>query len=369
VPNSIVWDLKQDTRALELGLWGEQLYPVFVNEVDGHVKLGCVDPSNLVQITTDPENAERAIEAKVKADYDKRKRLTFPLIRLDEDPGSATFGYRMGSAFYFAVNRLSNASRGHSDLLHLADWINTLDQFAHTRLEKAVLLNSFFWDCELTGVSEDEVRKFAEENRIIKPGTTRFHNDKVKWTPQVPDLKASDAAEEIRVFRNHILGGAGLPEHWFSEGGSSNRATAAEQGVPVTKRLIARQKFFKQMIRQIFEFVIDQAILHKTLPQDVDRKFQVHMPAIFVKDTQAVSAALSNAANGLMLAEQQEWITREDASKVFRFMVSQLGVETEAPSRNGMQSNEEAWIEDFYDSRLKRLRERCRGLPDGKPAV
>jgi hypothetical protein len=363
------WDIKQHTKALELGLFGEQLYPVFVNNVNGHVKLGVIDPKNVDRIETDPENAECAVCARVKSGMYGRGRRTYDLVRIDEDPKSPTFGYRTGEAFYFAVNRVALASRGHSDLLPLADWLDSLDAFMMTRLEKAILLNSFFWDCTLTGADDQQVRKFAEGNKRIKPGMTRFHNDKVSWQAVMPDLKASDAAEEIRVFRNHVLGGAGLPEHWFSEGGSSNRATAAEQGVPTTKRLVARQRFFKHMIRQIFEFVIDQAMLRNVLPLEADRGFQIHMPAIFVKDTQAVSAALSNAANGLMLAEQQEWISPADARKVFAFMVSQLGVETEeAPGlkkREEPDSPAEGSERDinWYDRKLHRIREQIEDRP------
>jgi hypothetical protein len=352
------WDIKQHTKALELGLFGEQLYPVFIGE-KGHVKLGVIDPKNISRIVTDPENAESAVRAVVKSSTQNLSKRDYELIRMrtvGKDKEGNDRRYRTGEAFYFAVNRVALSSRGHSDLLPLADWLDSLDSFMMTRLEKAILLNSFFWDCTLSGADETQVKKFSEENSKTRPGMSRFHNDKVEWKAVVPDLKASDAAEEIRVFRNHILGGAGLPEHWFSEGGSSNRATAAEQGVPTTKRLAARQKFFRNMIRQIFDFVIDSAIVHGGLPAEVDRRFQVHMPPIFVKDTQAVSAALSNTANGLMIAEQQEWITSEDAAKVFRFMVGQLGVEIEGNSRRSREGATDREI-DWYEKQQERIKE------------
>ncbi len=358
------WDMKQYTKALELGLFGEQLYPVFVNDVNGHVKLGYTDPKQIDRIITDPENVERAVQARIKTGQYDKGRKTLDLIRLDEDVHSPTFGFRTGGAFYFAVNRVASASRGHSDLLPSADWLDTLDQFMMTRLEKAALANLVWQDCEIKGMSEDDIRKFADRNKRIKPGTIRYHNDKVKWSMIAPNLQANDASEEIRLFRNHILGSAGLPEHWFSEGGSSNRATAAEQGVPTTKMLTTRQNFFQHMIRQIFDFVIDQAVLHKRIPADADRGFDVIMAPIFVRDVRDASAALSNTANGLMLAEQQQWITGEQAAQVFRFVISNMGIKLVASKQDSAPAMESEI--NMYDQKLRRLRERFNGgAPEG----
>ena len=52
------WDLKQGQKVLELGLYGEQYYPTAVNEVDGFVRLGYLDPQGVFEVKTDPNNVE-----------------------------------------------------------------------------------------------------------------------------------------------------------------------------------------------------------------------------------------------------------------------------------------------------------------------
>ena len=52
------WNLKQGQRILELGLYGEQLYPVAVNDEDGKVRMGYLDPSAVARVISDPENVE-----------------------------------------------------------------------------------------------------------------------------------------------------------------------------------------------------------------------------------------------------------------------------------------------------------------------
>ncbi len=41
-----------------------------------------------------------------------------------------------------------------------------------------------------------------------------------------------------------------MPEHYLSEGGNANRATAAEMGLPAIKRMQRRQEYFRQILER-----------------------------------------------------------------------------------------------------------------------
>jgi len=60
------WELRQFQRVSELFLFGEQIYQVFVNEANGHVRLGYIDPLNVEKIILDRDNPEIAREIKLK---------------------------------------------------------------------------------------------------------------------------------------------------------------------------------------------------------------------------------------------------------------------------------------------------------------
>lgn len=323
------WNLKQGQRILELGLYGEQLYPVAVNEVDGKVRMGYLDPSAVAKVVADPENVEVIRQVKRKGSL-TRVQKTYDVVNLDEDVKSKTYGYLKGDIFFFAINKVANSLRGRSDLFCLADWIDGYDQFLFNRLERSHLMNVFLWDVTLEGYDQTQIDEWLKKTGLPKPASMRAHNEKVKWNAVVPELGAHDASEEAKLFRNMILGGAGYPPHWFAGGEGITRATALEMSVPVMKRLKTRQKYFKYMIEFIFLFVIHQAIIHGRLKREVNKSFSVALPKLLEKDIYTLSLGLKFIIGALETGMEKKWIGEKDAKRIFAYMMSQLGLEIKA---------------------------------------
>jgi hypothetical protein len=321
-----LWDLKQHQKALELGLYGEQCYSVFVNEYDGRVRLGYIDPLQISEVVADSDNCEVIRKIKLKGTADEPGRV-LSVVQVDEDPSSETYGYLVGECFFFKVNSVSNSTRGRSDLLCLADWLSGYDEFLFNRLDRAALINAFVWDITLKGLTQEEIERWLRNTPPPKPGSIRAHNENVEYKAVAPDLKAQDATNEAKLIKNHILGGAGFPEHWFAEGGDVNRATAAEMGEPTIKRLSARQRYFRYMLEYIFRFVIDQALIHRRLPAEADTGFSLVMPEISLKDMTALTTSLQRVTTALKVAQEQGWIGRRTAAQVFGVLAGRLGVD------------------------------------------
>ena len=319
-------DVRQDSKALELSLWGEQCYPVYVNKHTGHVKLGYLDPGVIVAIKRNRNNPER-LEQVV---WQKRlKRQTFNIINSDSRKRSETSGRLVGECFYFAINKVVWAARGRSDLLPLADWIDGYDQFLFARLERAFYLNSFVWDVLCEGMSKTEITEFAKDLQPPKPGSIRIHNEKIKWDVISPKLESSDASNEAGLFKSQILGGIGFPGHWFAEGDKTTRATAMEMALPTLKKLKSRQREFKNIIIYMFNFVIDQAIIAGMLDKNVDRKFIVIPSPIITKDARALALTVEKFSTAMSQAVEAGWITEESAKTAFNMFMVQLGIELE----------------------------------------
>jgi len=323
------WNLKQGQRVLELGLYGEQFYPVAVNEINGKVRMGYLDPAAVARVISDPENVEIIRQVKKKGSATQVQK-TYEVVNLDEDLKSKTYGHLVGDIFFFAINKVANALRGRSDLFSLADWIDGYDQFLFNRLERSHLMNVFLWDVTLEGYNQRQIDDWLKEQGLPKPASMRAHNEKVKWQAIVPDLGAHDASEEAKLFRNQILGGAGTPPHWYAGGEGITRATALEMSVPVMKRLKTRQRYFRYMIELIFLFVIHQAIIHKRLKKEVNKSFTVALPKLLEKDIYTLSLGLKFIMEALAKGMEKEWITEKDAKRIYAYMMSQLGLEIEA---------------------------------------
>lgn len=319
-------DMAISDNVSELSLYGENCFPVWVNPVDGSVKLSYLDPSNIVKITKNKKNPRWSDTVIWKARYAAKENI-LKIIQVDRNSRSKTYGKLVGDAFYFAINKPISATRGRSDLLSLADWIDGYDQFLFARLERAFLLNTFIWDITAEGLNKEELEEFVKGIPIPKPGSIRAHNEKITWEAISPKLEAGDASGEARLFRNQILGGIGFPEHWFAEGSGTTRATAMEMGVPTIKKLTARQKVVKYQYTFMCQFAIDQAVIAGTLSEKEDKTFKVNAPSIFTKDTKGMADSLDKVADSLIKAVKAKWIDNNEAANTFKLLVNHAGVD------------------------------------------
>ncbi|MCU7878344.1 MAG: hypothetical protein KZQ84_16370 [Candidatus Thiodiazotropha sp. (ex Lucinoma borealis)] len=70
--NNMKRKLKKKVR--ELMLFGEQAWPAFVNEFNGHVRIGYLDPALIETVVMDPDNAEQPIGIVTTKDKKGRAR-------------------------------------------------------------------------------------------------------------------------------------------------------------------------------------------------------------------------------------------------------------------------------------------------------
>ena len=232
-------DLKLHARVLELGLWGEQCWSVVVNPIDGHVRLGYIDPGAISSVIRDPHDAEQVVAVVLKSGPGQADRR-YRVVSLDEDPRSSTYGRLTGvtldsagnvvtqwqeldaegrpvgeakayagACFFFKINAVATAARGRSDLLALADWLDAYDQVLFNEVDRALLLKSFVWDVTLQGADQTAIDAYAKSNPAPKPGSVRYHNDKVDWEAETPDLKAVDAQAGADILLSYIAAGSG----------------------------------------------------------------------------------------------------------------------------------------------------------------
>ena len=382
-------DLRQFTYALELSLYGEQVYPVAVNEENGFVRIGYIDPLQVHRVKVDLANVQQPTELLISQVFgseanpdifgiqgvrDDTKLKTLKVIRADEELSSKSFGRLNGEVFFFTINKVSNATRGNSDMLPAIDWIELHEQFLMKIHEAADIKTSIVQDIEVEGADEEELDRLRRKHGPIKAGTSWWHNESMKLTTRTADLQTSDLAEHAGILKRHIAMAYGFPEHWLSDPGGANRATAAEMGVPTTKKLRARQRIFVEQWRFVVNFVIDKAIEHGTLPADIDRSFTITAPQIWAIDTQRITSSLVTGAQALMIAEQNGWIQNDEAAKTFRFIADQLGISLSSIKfKSGSEKftdeqkhKAEEWFDGVHEDRLMQQGEKYAAAVAGR---
>lgn len=331
-------DIKLAKKVRELALFGEQCWPTFVNEVSGHVRLGYLDPGQIATVVTDPDNVEQPIGVVTKRDGRHEARryrviVNGPESVFSERTQEIRQSFGDGEAFYFTVNDLSSSSRGHSDLLAQMDWLDGYDQALFGELDRWAFLRAFIYDVTLKGATPEEVAKRAKEIDVPRPGSVRVHNDAETWSAVTPELGSADGSTFARLFRNHILAGGTIPEHWFGGGGDVNRATAGEMGEPTFKAFSMRQRFIGYMLTEVGRYQVRQRTLAlygaepEASTDPSEYVVSAEWPEMTSRDTTAYAAALQQVVVAAGVAIDRGLLSEQTAVTIVSVVAARLGVE------------------------------------------
>jgi hypothetical protein len=323
-------DLRFPSRMMWLGLLGEQLWEARVNPGNGHVRLNYIDPANIKEVYVNRLYLSEPVRIELMG-RGGGKGKTMEIIRDERSNRSKSYGKLAGDCFFFAINKPENATRGRSDFLTLFDWIDGLERYGFNYLERAEYLLNFIWDVTLNGMNPDEIRQWQRDNPPPQPGSVRAHNDQVAWAAVAPDLKAADTRAGYDMGKSFIMGAARRPESWFGGGGKAYQTEAEQFGQVPIKDLNERQLLTKHIAEYQVQFAIDQAVIAKKLPEKrAEAGFSVNMPPLEQKDSTALMSGVPQLAAALTVAETNNWVSAETATRLFAFICSQLGYEVDA---------------------------------------
>ncbi|AMO36730.1 hypothetical protein AC731_007105 [Thauera humireducens] len=328
-------DVKLPKKVRELAIFGEQVWPTFVNEMSGHVRLGYLDPALIATVVVDPDNPEQPIGIVTVKDR-KGRALRYRVIVngpetvFTQRTQAIRETFADGEAFFFTVNDLSVSRRGRSDLRAPADWVDGYDQFLFGEIERYNFLRAFVWDVTITGADDTKIKQKAREIKPPTPGSVRVHNDSEKWQAVSPEIGAYESAAAGRLFRNHVLGGATIPEHWFGGGGDVNRATGDSMGEPTFKAFSMRQRFLKHMLESVGRYVIRQKLIAETGEPDWwDERLgcEAVFPEMTARDTTKYAAALTQVVTAVNSAIDAGRMSDETGVALIAAVAGRLGVE------------------------------------------
>lgn len=333
------WTERVGQRVIELAMFGEWTMHVSVRKRDGRVRLGMLVPEIVAKIEADPLNAEDlrtiVLKGKLQVGIDpatgkpvEAERLR--IIRRVEDPRDDNFDTFEGEVFHLAINRLSTASRGLSDLLPIIDWLDLFHQLTHSEVDRAMMLKAFCWDVTYDNATPGEIEECIERNQAPpSPGSVNVHSAKETWTAISPDLKIADIMEMLRFLLLLCLGSIGIPEHFFVEANTVNKASAGEMSSPVFARIRERQNVVCSYIGRILEFVVEQAWKAGVLADVPRSELGVSVTTIDPdrKQFDTLAAAMSTMADFLGKGVQAGWVTNEEAALAFRDVCDLAGFE------------------------------------------
>lgn len=333
-------DLKLPKKVRELAIYGEQAWPTFVNDKNGRVRLGYLDPAQIETVVKDPDNGEQPIGI-VTVKNNKGQARRYKVAVNGEEAEIFTARTRAirekfddGEILFFCINDLSNGRRGRSDLLAQTDWLDTYEQFMFGEADRALALRSFIWDVTLKGASAEQVKARSKELTAPRPGSVRVHNDSEEWSAEAPTLGANDLSEVAKLFRNHIVGGATIPTTWYGGSQDANRAVGQEMAEPTVKVLAQRQNTWKHILKFVAQYVIRQKWLieRKGEPDwtEEDLQVSVEFPEIQSRDVTKYAAAMQQVTAAVVIAIDKGLMTEQLGLSLIEKIAERLGVEFDA---------------------------------------
>lgn len=350
------FDINFESHVRELGIFGEQVWPAFVAEQTGRVRLGYVDPAQIDTVYADPQNVKVKIGIKLKSldGGNNGRKLQIILDSdtedfLSDEAQTLRDSFNDGQLFFFTVNALTNELRGTSDLFTIADQLDNYEQFMYDSSEKHAQYNSFFWDIEVDGASADDIAKQRENYTPPRTGGAFIHNEKVTANPVSPNMGAPASDKAARMHRNHITGSRGIPEHWYGGGGDVNRATASEMEGPAKKLIGSRAERCKSILDVVFAFVVQQARDANYLKVNDEEaiSYEIHTPEVSDKDVDTLSTMLKDVSTSLTAAQSNGWISEQEAAKAFSFFLAFIGYEYDPEADDAVPSG----AEDYKDQK------------------
>lgn len=336
--NNFQW--LQDVYTSWLTVFGESCFTVFTRP-DGSLKVGFVEPYNIDRTYTDPGNPFVVTGVRLKSDGlgsgagkdvlttvldpTKPKELLFDKDTRTQRDGFRVQGEKAYCFFWYLNPRIVPADdenpclRGTPSLLASFDPATDAEDIIHSMSRRADMASRILWDVTIDDAGEDDINDFLDNQGIPDEYTLNAHNNKVHWNLISPDLKASEHETQHRITRNYAIGGKGpgMPPTWFGDGTDANRANAQE--LPFTTMSGLKRRQHKQGL--IFSALAEYQLIQKGLPLDYDTIY----PTMSEKDQQKQSATMQSLTSTLTVAEQQEYVTKDEARRIWRANVEDMG--------------------------------------------
>lgn len=320
------WNKRSDERLRSLALMGEQHYPAFTNTETGLVKISSIDPGRVQKIIRNPDDASdlTAVQFVIREhDGGQQDLKTLKIIKKNDDGR-----FNDGKTFFYVVNRVDGGTRGKPDILASMDWMEALDGFIFSMIERGAISQEVVYNLTYKGATPKKVKQELDDfMKAIRSGGAYGHNDKVEIEILVPELAATDSETAAKVVTRQIQAGTGLAGLYFGDSEDLTRAAASELSIPVAKMIVRRQAFFRDMLNEMLEYQIQKYKDAGAIKAGQDTTFQLKFPKVMLRDMTSITRALVELGTSLDLAEQKGWITTAQASEIYKTALQQLGID------------------------------------------
>jgi len=285
---------------------GELFLVLFVGSKPGDVKVRQIDPLQIVDIATDPDDEitpRYYIRKWTDRKGTQRRRVYRDWTNLNNEDGADAEGNIINAQdrdlqldpviYHVTINSLG--LRGNTQLSTVMQWSKAHRQFIRARLAYELALTMFAWDKEVAGgqkAVDTIIAKYqstygssGEEDRPPPaPGSTYVHNPRTALKPHHYTSGAGDAQTDANMLIMMVGVGACVFPHYLGAGEAFRLATAKAMEAPMLKNFLGYRRLWIDTFEDVFGFVLERGNVPET-----DRYFDVSLPPIMPEDIVAMA--------------------------------------------------------------------------------
>lgn len=293
-----------------------------------------IDPSNIVEIITYPEDITRRLAYVWLAPTQYQIYTNASSVKDSKVQPSLKFIYRQIAADqidHFTVNSVSNEKRGRSDLFPVLGYMKRLRDAVEYEMISHQKQAAWSIDTQIEGSQADidaYIQDMAAQGTITQAGSEFVHTSKIKREFMSAKSGAAGSQEIFNWCLSNISAGTQIPTNYFGThlSGAGTRASAVVATEPVAKKFEMRQLVYERMLTKAWERLMNWAGIQGA-------ECEITFPDIITQDR---SAKLKDLA----LSQSQKWLSRERAATIaakelgitdFEFSEEMSKLDSEAP--------------------------------------
>jgi len=303
---------------------GEVFFAIFIDDTDGSKVIRRVDPIQVTDIVTDPEDSEHILayrrqlpakpgEATTRAIYyadwtaDEADRTLAEQQKIQgiNEPIKLQTGVVMYHAPFDDLEK-----RGNGLLFASIDWTKEHRKFMEARVAITAALAKYAYKLSVKGGQGaiDAVKSklqstyagsaanTVERNPKNAPAGTFVRNDGIDIEAVPKASGAGDAKDDGNQLKLMHCAGTGIMLHYYGDPSTGNLATASAMELPMLKQFKSYQKHWKDVYMDIFTIVCDDNSGDGIDEQMDDLPVTIDMPPILEADLQKLGSALQAIA-------------------------------------------------------------------------
>jgi len=277
---------------------GEVFFALFLGPA-GEVTIRRIDPLEITEIITDPDDIEEALFYKREwtdsqgVSRTSYYRSTTNQVNLSapDSLGKAITSTEDALVYHLPFNCIG--ARGNPLLLPVVDWIDQYRRFLASRIAIVRALAKFAWKNKITGgPAAVASSKAVLDGKSPQTASVWTENQSSTLDPIKTDTGSSNAKDDGRMIKLQVCAGVGIPEQYYGDIATGNLATAKTVELPLLKQFSCYQGLWGGGYSDIFNVVLE----HNNIAED-NRFVDLDWPEIAPQDAQAALAAIDSLVN------------------------------------------------------------------------